>query len=337
MAHVVEAETEAVNADSFLDIVASVVSVMIIMVLMVGLRIKNTPVAVPTASIAAAPNAALAQDAATEQSLRQDVLKTAAEMEGVTRQAFLRKQQRDRLAVLVTSVEQKLDASHGQLEGQSREDLDLQRKVSEAKFELEQLGQARVALESAPAEAIQVESYPTPLSHLVDGNELHFQLRAGRLAQIPMARLLTKFKSDAEHQLYKLHDRSEFTESTAPEGGFYVRYTIERKDITAEEAVETHRHGTRIETKLIRFIPVSDDIGETVEEALRENSQFRLALTDVRPSATTITIWTYPDSFAAFRLIKKELFRLGFATAGRPLPEGTPISGSPEGSKSAAE
>ena len=38
--------TEPVNSDSFLDIVASVVSIMIIMVVMVGMKIKNGPVTV---------------------------------------------------------------------------------------------------------------------------------------------------------------------------------------------------------------------------------------------------------------------------------------------------
>ena len=41
MPKAIHAESEAINADSFLDIVASVVSIMIIMVLMVGLRIRK--------------------------------------------------------------------------------------------------------------------------------------------------------------------------------------------------------------------------------------------------------------------------------------------------------
>ena len=43
------------------------------------------------------------------------------------------------------------------------------------------------------------------------------------------------------------------------------------------------------------------------------------------------------DGFAAFRRIKEELYRLGFATAGRPLEQDMPIGGSPQGTKSAAE
>ena len=51
MSRIIEQE-EAVNADSFLDIVASVVSVMIIMVVMTGLKIKNTALeALPTSGV----------------------------------------------------------------------------------------------------------------------------------------------------------------------------------------------------------------------------------------------------------------------------------------------
>ena len=64
MPRLAPAESEPVNADSFLDIVASVVSVMIIMVMMVGLKIKYTPVEATTLAI---PAAALADDAVAAQ------------------------------------------------------------------------------------------------------------------------------------------------------------------------------------------------------------------------------------------------------------------------------
>jgi hypothetical protein len=56
----------------------------------------------------------------------------------------------------------------------------------------------------------------------------------------------------------------------------------------------------------------------------------------VKPD-TTVTLWCYPDSFAAYRQIREELHRLGIPTAGRPLPEGAPIGGSTEGSKSVVQ
>ena len=55
------------------------------------------------------------------------------------------------------------------------------------------------------------------------------------------------------------------------------------------------------------------------------------------PRDTTITLWVYPDSFDLYRQLKEELHNLGFATAGRPLPEGVLIGGSSDGTRSSAQ
>jgi hypothetical protein len=84
-------------------------------------------------------------------------------------------------------------------------------------------------------------------------------------------------------------------------------------------------------------IPVSPQVGETAGEALAAGSAFGRVLAQLEPGRDTVTIWVYPDSFPQFRRLKKELYQLGFAAAGRPLTHGHSISGSPLGSKSAAE
>ncbi len=85
------------------------------------------------------------------------------------------------------------------------------------------------------------------------------------------------------------------------------------------------------------LIPLSEDLGEPMDLALASQSALRNLLKEHPPSRTTITVWVYPDSFADFRRLKAEMFKLGYSTAGRPLPEGHPIGGSPDGSSSAAE
>jgi len=85
------------------------------------------------------------------------------------------------------------------------------------------------------------------------------------------------------------------------------------------------------------LVPLSQDLGEPADMALAEDSDFRRALRQFRPGRHTVTIWLYGDSFAAFRQVRQELYRLGYAVAARPLPADTPIGGSPEGSKSAAQ
>jgi hypothetical protein len=327
--------TEAVNPDSFLDIVASVVSIMIIMVVMEGSRIKNAPV---QAVIQGDPlTAELEKDAREEQSLDGDILKSAEEIEGLNREAAARFLQRDMLATAVSALEQKIESHRRQLDEQKRQRFDLARSLSESRFELDELAKARRQAETAESAPIVLENYPTPISRAVDNNEAHFQLSGGSIIHIPLQELLDQFQTDARRKVYKLRELPEITETIGPVDGFRLKYTLERHDITPEEVKATGRMGSYVELKKWTLIPVVDALGEPPEAALGEGSAFRKALTKLRPGQHTITIWTYEDSFDAFRQIRKELYRLGFTTAARPLPHGQPITGSPEGSKSAAQ
>jgi hypothetical protein len=85
------------------------------------------------------------------------------------------------------------------------------------------------------------------------------------------------------------------------------------------------------------YLPMSPQIGLAVDQALMPNSDLMRELRGRRPNSTTVTIWFYPDSFSEFRQLKKALFDLGFAAAGRPLPTGQDITASPSGTKSAAQ
>ena len=102
-------QSEPINSDSFLDIVASVVSIMIIMVVMEGSRIKNAPVKVSIPANSAV--AALEKDLAAEQALRGDVLKSAEEIRNLEQETVKRGTQRDVLATMVSAVEHKIQAA----------------------------------------------------------------------------------------------------------------------------------------------------------------------------------------------------------------------------------
>lgn len=329
-------ETEAVNPDSFLDIVASVVSIMIIMVMMIGLRIKHTPVDVSLAIAHSREGTELKKDVAIEHSLRADVLRTANEIRTIQQEGLVRQQDRDLLAVAVSAMEQKIQTGRQQLDTDNQQDFDLARSLSEAKTHLEDLQRRRIAAETAPSAPVVIESYPTPISRVIDGHEIHFQLEGGRLTYIPMDALLERFKADARRKAYRLMDQQEMTDTVGPENGWRMRYTLRRVDMTPELARQTGRSGSFAKVVLCTLIPTSSQLGETIDEALAEGSDFRKALAQCRPG-TAVTVWVYPDSFPAFRQVRKELYRLGFPIAARPLPSGKPIGLSPEGSKSSAE
>ena len=337
MSHAGQSATEAINADSFLDIVASVVSVMIIMVVMTGLKIKSSPVDVPVVAASVRADAELQSDLAEEQAVQDEMSKTSDEIGVVDRQASGRKAQLAALAENVTSLERKSQATRGKIREGERASADLGRTLAEANARLGALQNEATAAETAPGPSQKVECYPTPLSREVDGLEFHFRLRNNRLAQIPLDSLMWKMRSDAQLKVERLRDVSQFTEVIGPEGGFRLRYSIEKVQRSPDATRKTDRPGFVAQLKRWTLIPESDDIGEPIDRALAEGSQFRQALANPRARVAAFTIWTYPDSFDAFRQVKRELYRLGYAVAARPMPEGVLITGAPEGSKSAAQ
>jgi hypothetical protein len=328
-------QSEPVNGDSFLDIVASVVSIMIIMVVMEGARIKNEPV---NLSIPAGPAVAeLEKDLVAEQSLEGEVMKVAGEVDNVQRELVARGVERDILATTVAAVEQKIQEQRQRLDESKRADFDLARNLAESRTELEQLVGQRQQVENTPAAPVVVESYPTPISHAVEGHEAHFLVGNGRIAFVPLEPLLEQFQAQAKREAYKLLQQSELTDTVGPVGGFRLRYTMERYDATPETVRETGRGGSYARLQRWTLVPSSNDLGEPVRLALQDGSDFRQALGKFLPGRTTVTIWVYPDGFDAFRQVRKELYRLGYAIAARPLPPGAPISGSPDGTRSAAQ
>jgi hypothetical protein len=221
------------------------------------------------------------------------------------------------------------------LDVDARRDYDLRTELSTARDELNRLQKQREEVEQQPGPSKKIESYPA-IYKTVDTKEAHFQLKGGRVVFIPLDNLLEKFHAEARQKASRLREMSETTEIVGPVGGFNLRYTLERIDVPFDTKMPS-RAGTVVQLNRWELIPTAARLGETAEEALAPKSLFRAKLELINPLQQTITVWVYPDSFEEFRRIRKELYLLGYSVAGRPLPEGTPIGGSPHGSRSAAE
>ncbi len=333
-----EEDTNESGHDSFLDIVANIVGILIILVIVTGLRVRDATVQAASADEGLQTDlAALEKERATAGSMRRDILAAAAQIQDLTRQRMLRQEERDQLATVVAAWEHKIRAYRDQLDAAAQNAYDLRLALSGAEAQLEDMRRDLAAAQAAKAPPIRIESLPTPLSKPVDGDEAHFQLRGGRVVFIPLKELLDEFKEDARRKASKLLNQTELTDTVGPTGGFRLRYTLVRREIDHETAIATGRAGMFATLKKWTLIPSSGQLGEPVDAALAPASRFHGALADFRPDRTTVTIWTYPDSFAEFRQLKQELYHLGFPTAARPLPHDVPIGGSPQGSKSAAE
>jgi hypothetical protein len=281
--------------------------------------------------------AAFQKEQAAEQSVKGDVFRAAEEirtLQGVLEARFA---ERGQLAIAVSAIEQKIQERRRELGAAAQQDFDLSRSTRDAQAELDAIQRQRATVANTEPEVVELKNYPTPLGKTVDADEAHFQLRGGRIVCVPVEDLVKKLKADAQQKVYKLRDQTEMTETIGPIDGFRMRYTLERVDTPAEEIMRTGRGGSMVRMARWQLLPVANDLGESIDEAKQPGSQFQQTLGRLRPGRTTVTLWVYPDSFATFRATRDELYRLGFAVAGRPLPEDVLIGGSPDGSKSSAE
>jgi hypothetical protein len=326
---------QAPGQDSFLDIVANVVGILIILVMVIGARATDAMVEAapqvdePPAVDVDTPEAAAA-------SLESDIHAIAEKIKREEFEIEYRSKERDKINVCVAALERELEQQRLKLNDSQKQQFDLQRDMADSRKQLEELERSRRVVENSTSTPDVIEHLPTPMARTVFGKQLHVRLLGGRLTYVPWDELVEMLKAEAPQKVWKLKDAPTITETIGPVLGFRLKYTLKR----TERALRTEV-GIAVKTgvELDRFIlvPVADRLGEPLSEALRDGSEFRGRLRGLNPQHATVTAWVYPDSFDEFRTLKQALFERGFAAAARPLPEGFPIGGSPSGSRSAAQ
>ncbi len=326
-------ESAEFGGDSFLDVVTNVVGILIILVVVVGLRVQQTRYAVVPAS-SPEPEVDLAGLRDRLVSLESDVVRLNDELDALDAETESRFEDRAALAYLLATGQRQLELHRSELDERQREVFDLGRQLEEGQTQLASLETELHQAQSAPGQRIEVASYPTPISSVVDGNEVHFHLAQGLVTPIPLDELLELCREEAKSRMWKLQSQPSVDGVVGPVGGFRLRFVLERVEMAFEGGARTAAYAQLSQWELEPAGPLP---GETLEEAQESGSQFRRIVSQLRSRRTTVTLWTYPDSFALYRALRKELYARGLATAGRPLPEGIAIGGSPDGSRSTAQ
>ena len=329
-----------VGQDSFLDIVANLVGILIILVMVIGVRAKDALIASsqfePPAEKVEELTEKMVVAGRAAASLETHVNQVHARLQRLSVETAYRRRERDKVLELITAAELGLQERRGQLSDAEKQQFDLGRQIITLNSQLEDLKLSRNKVENESAPAKVIEHLPTPMAQTVFGKELHFQLERGRLAYVPMDELVEQLKAEAPQKIWKLNQAPQITEILGPLDGFRMKYTLKQVDHSVPTRTGSASQ-RRIELDHFVLLPVRDDLGTPLDEALLDGSELDTILAGQRPKQTTITVWVYPDSFHVFRQLKEYLFGRGFLTAGRPLPAGTPIGGSPSGTRSAAQ
>jgi hypothetical protein len=325
--------------DSFLDVVANVVGIIIRLILVVWVGARSYTSLHPPVK-PAAPAAAIQ----TEQQEPQDPLQ--GELAEHRRElAALQARLLDPLRQ-AQLVEQKAAAAAGEMSGVAarRKQLDQERAslppgapgaATGAALSLAELRERSVKL-SGEIQALaklpplkQTLHYQTPVSRPVHSDELFFECRQGRVTFLDLAALLAEVRGNLDEKGKELRTRWEVTDVAGPVGAFQLRYTLAREhgplDGVAgsdtpnpDGAYHCGLNGWEIE-------PVTDPRGETEAKALAAGSDFRQIVDPLDPQQATVTFWVYPDSFPLFRRLRDYLYERDVVVAGRPLPDGAPI------------
>ncbi|MDR0337907.1 MAG: hypothetical protein LBI18_12535 [Planctomycetaceae bacterium] len=337
--------------DSFLDLVSNVVGILLILLMVAGIRAQNSP-REPETINPSTPiiDHKILDDIQTNYEtfqekelvaikLRDDVNSMHEQMAILDEHIQAQAIQHAQLFDMMTSARAAIDTVAEEKDQETKNRIEYQRQIQEIETKLGQIDRTKQWLQSNRPQATVIENIPTPISKSVGekDREAHFRLLGGKIAYVPFLELFEKMKLEiAQNQnLYFKQKKSE--NKIGPLDNFYLEYMLAVYDMPMQDAYGTGV-GKSLQLEYAEMVPVRESLGELLNNALvLPDSELKRRLKMYRQDIYTITVWVYPDSFEEFTELKKFLYAQGYRVAARPLDFGVPISGSPHGSKSAAQ
>ncbi|MGH7128438.1 MAG: hypothetical protein ACREIV_07700, partial [Planctomycetaceae bacterium] len=320
-------EELAFGSDSFLDVIANIVGILIILTVVAGLRVSRAPVPAVIASAdgARADQAILPDEIPLVEFFEPDLPEPAgnqlvvietgpvapergpafSEQPGFSNPSPHLLQQADKLREELTALaaarmkadraqaaaaktadaSAELDALSARLDAR-REELEdgrhslltfdeslagAERRLAEMRFQV-----AEEERREGPVETI--EHHVTPISQVVEGQEIHFQVLGGRVAYVPVEELVSLVKAEIlERRDWLLKARS-YEGTVGPVQGYSMTFLVERKEATGIDGIRRGGGFVTVGVSWWKIHPQPTLIAETADEALRPSSRFVRAL-----------------------------------------------------------
>ncbi|MCC9642105.1 hypothetical protein LOC71_07455 [Rhodopirellula sp. JC740] len=343
--------------DAFLDIVANLVGILIILVVVLGTQtqritraltspdeiaqkpgelvqpeavIPNMPTLATESQISELAQTAMQAAAAQRESNRLEkmIVRYDAELE-------VAKRERGALLDLLTLAEEAWAEKQKSLDEQKVRAAKLGSEMQEVSSQLAELAGTKERLENQELPVVAVEHLPTPMAKTVFGDEIHLRLKNNRLSVVPIEPLLEAIKEDFG-RVIRGSRNGRSSSAVGPIRGYVAHYAMDKSTGRITQSGKTGM-GTRVQLAGMVIEPLEEPHGQPIDQVLTTSRLLDVELAGRDPSKTTITVWVYPESFASFRSLKEHLYRRGFATAARPLPADRAITGGPSGSRSQAQ
>jgi hypothetical protein len=335
--------------DSFLDIVANVVGIIIRLILVVWVSARSYSSIQHLAQPPSPSSEAGPPPEEVEDPLQREFAQHQRELAQAQERLLVqlrRLQESERQEALPEGQWQSLALRKQRLE---REQAELQRTAgdparvaqsvaltsAEIRARSQKLADEIRALERLPAPKKTLR-YRTPVSRPVQSEEILFECKAGRVTFIDIAALLAEVHFEDKAKL--LRTQWQISGVTGTIGAYRLRYTVERERGLLEsinpDTSPDHSGSFRYGISAWQIEPTALVRGETLDAALADRSEFRQIAAGLDPQQTAVTFWVYPDSFTVFRRLRDYLYERDITVAGRPLPDGVPIASSRRGTVS---
>lgn len=330
--------TLEMSFDSFLDIVANLVGILIILVVVVGASSREAAQEAAIESIRESAEVQEFRDAASQAaSARQAVDRIRRELTQFDREIQSRRHERNVMLEMLDLAREQWEEKKQQMTSQQQQSAAEAGEIARLNSQLNELTGQRSALENVESRVEIVEHLPSPMAKTVFGEEIHLRLKGGRLSIVPIDALVEAIRDAFRRGAADGARTGTSNSSVGPIRDYLAKYEVQRSRAVVNRggAVST---GMRMELVGMTVEPINEAVGEPLPQVLNsQRSMLDIELAGRDPSTTTVTVWVYPDSFTEFRKLKEHLYARGIATAARPLPMGQPISGGPGGSRSAAQ
>ena len=172
--------------------------------------------------------------------------------------------------------------------------------------------------------------YKTPVSRTLQSEEMIFECKNGRITPVDIGAMLEEVSGQMQSLGEKLRKQWELEESSQTYGAFKIKYTVERErsalDIASSNAVPDERSNFRFSLTGWVLESLDPERGETLEQALNPNSEFMKIIGSLDTNQTAVTFCVYPDSFTIYRRMRDLLHEKNIVVAGRPLNFDAPIA-----------
>ncbi len=337
-----------IEQDSFLDIVANLVGILIILIVVVGSQIGEALVKVDSQEVAEAKTELQQLTDESERAEHETLLRTGdhqqweQSLQDETVLAERRKLERDLILKQLLTIEGQLELEKKRLSEEQTEAFELQKAIDESNSALKKLNQTIAAIQYQQVERTRetdleiIEHYPTPIAKTVFGDEVHFHLKDNRLVYAPLNELVQRLRATWETHAKDIPPGQSMVETIGPIGDFRLQYelTCNQKSIPTAQGAFLR---TVVSLAGFSLLPTRQTLGEPVQQALSEDSEFHSTLRKYAPQRTTVSVWVHPDSYESFLDLRKSLIEKGYRVAVWPLTGDQHISGSPDGMRSSAQ